>query len=183
MKIRTWSKTGLLNNVLYSRIKLRCLFLTGFLLVLFSSSISGQSYSGKVISSENKLEIHDVQILDSLNNVIETTDQNGRFFITSEGKFTCIKEGYYKKEFLVNTAGMTIVEMKEKPFSLAEVLIKSNHFHSELKHISSSIAVIPLSQIKSNDGVNIAPILNSVPGVYMHNGTLNTNRITIRRLI
>lgn len=180
MKIKTWSKTGLLNSVLLTKIKSRYLFLTGFLLVLFSSSLRGQSYSGKVISSENKLEIHAVQILDSLNNVIETTDQNGRFFITSKGRFTCIKEGYYQKEFLVNTAGMTIVEMVEKPFSLAEVLIKSNHFQSELKHIAASIAVIPLSQIKSNDGVNIAPILNSVPGVYMHNGTLNTNRITIR---
>ena len=180
MKIKIWSKTGLLNKVLPRRMEPRYLFLTGFLFILFSSSLRGQSYAGKVISLENKLEIQQVQIIDSLQNVIETTDQNGKFLLKSQGTYTCIKEGYYPKEFIVNSTGMSIVEMEEKPFSLAEVIIKSNHFQSELKYISSSIAVIPLSQIKSNDGVNIAPILNSVPGVYMHNGTLNTNRITIR---
>ena len=162
------------------KLQTKCSFRIVFLLLLISSTLRGQSYTGKVISSENKLEIHEVQILDSLNTVIETTGLNGQFLLNSLGTFTCTKEGYYSKVFVVNTSGMTLVEMIEKPFSLAEVLIKSNHFQSELKQISSSIAVIPLSQIKSNDGVNIAPILNSVAGVYMHNGTLNTNRITIR---
>lgn len=180
MKTKIWSKTGLLNKKLSCGNPSPYLFLIALLFILISQTLKGQSYAGKVISSENKLEIYGVQILDSLHKVIEITDQNGKFLLMAKGTYTCHKEGYYPKKFLVNIAGMTVVEMVEKPFSLAEVLIKSNHFQSELKYISSSIAVIPLSQIKSNDGVNIAPILNSVPGVYMHNGTLNTNRITIR---
>jgi len=180
MKTKIRSKTGLSNKVLPCAAPSRYLFLVALQFILISSSLKGQSYTGKVISSENKLEIYGVQILDSLQNVIETTNQNGKFLLMASGTFTCRKEGYYPQIFNVNTTGMTVVEMVEKPFSLAEVLIKSNHFQSELKYISSSIAVIPMSQIKSNDGVNIAPILNTVPGVYMHNGTLNTNRITIR---
>ena len=180
MKTKIWSKTGLSNNILSCSAPSRYLFLIALQFILISSSLKGQSFAGKVISSENKLEIYGVQILDSLDNVIQTTDQNGKFLLKAEGTYTCRKAGYHSQTFLVNTAGMTIVEMVEKPLSLAEVLIKSNHFQSELKYISSSIGIIPLSQIKSNDGVNIAPVLNSVPGVYMHNGTLNTNRITIR---
>ncbi len=165
---------------MYSILQSKSWFSIAFLALAISSSLRGQSYIGKIISSENKLEIHAVQILDSLNTLIETTDQNGQFSLYQQGTYTCIKEGYYQQVFVVNTNGMTIVEMIEKPLSLAEVVVKSDHFQSELRKISSSIAVIPLSQIKSNDGVNIAPILNTVPGVYMHNGTLNTNRITIR---
>ncbi len=165
---------------MYSSLRLKCLFFIALFIISFSSSLWGQSYNGKVISSENKLAIHQVKILDSLNTLVVMTDQNGQFSLLHQGLYTCTKEGYYQQTFNVNAKGMTIVELVEKPFSLAEVVVKSDHFQSELRNISSSIAVIPLAQIKSNDGVNIAPILNTVPGVYMHNGTLSTNRITIR---
>ncbi|WP_434020510.1 TonB-dependent receptor [Lutimonas sp.] len=150
------------------------------LLFIVSPSIWGQTYQGKVLSAENKLELQHAQILDSLNGLLEMTDQYGEFTLTKSGKFTCVKEGYYPKTFTVNSTGLTIIELEEEPFSLSEVVIKTDNFQSELRKISASIAVIPTTQIKSNNGVNIAPILNTVPGVYMHNGTLNTNRITIR---
>lgn len=155
-------------------------YVIGIALLLVSQTIWSQTYTGKVLSAENKLELHNVQILDSLQNLVHTTDQYGHFTLKSIGSYTCVKEGYFKKSFVVKSEGLTIVELDEVPLTLAEVVVKTDNFQSELKKISAAIALIPQTQIKSNSGVNITPVINSVPGVYMHNGTLNTNRITIR---
>ena len=156
----------------------------GLIIILLSFSISsslyGQSSQGKVISLENKLAIPEVEITDENGKKVEISDYNGLFFLKSPGEYRFDKKGYISKTISIQGSKFILVEMSEKPLDLAEVVIKSSNFQSELKEISSSISVISENLIKSNDGVNIAPILNSVPGVYMHNGALNTNRITIR---
>lgn len=149
-------------------------------LFLLSSSLNGQSFQGKIISSENKLAVQDVVITDSQNSELGRSDYNGLFEIKSPGTYTFSKQGYFPKTIEIQESGFLLIELEEKPLDLSEVVIKSSHFQSELKEISAAISVISETQIQSNDGINIAPILNSVPGVYMHNGALNTNRITIR---
>lgn len=145
-----------------------------------SSSLNGQSIRGKVISMENKLAIGEVEITDDNGEKVEISDYNGLFLLKSPGNYTFDKKGYISKTMSIQESKFILVEMNEKPLDLAEVIIKSSHFQSELKEVSASLSVISENLIKSNDGINIAPIINSVPGVYMHNGTLNTNRITIR---
>jgi len=149
-------------------------------LFLLSSSLNGQSFQGKIISSENKLAVQDVVITDGQNSELGRSDYNGLFEIKSPGTYTFSKQGYFPKTIEIQESGFLLIELEEKPLDLSEVVIKSSHFQSELKEIAAAISVISETQIHSNDGINIAPILNSVPGVYMHNGALNTNRITIR---
>ena len=149
--------------------------------LLVSISVAGQTRNGKVISAENGLEIHDVAIAsDSLQLLIVKTDKNGLFSLTAPGKYVFSKKGYFSKIITLDNPGFTVIELNEVPLKLDEVLIKTNHFQSELRKISSSISLIPAKVIQSGSGVNIAPVLNTTPGVYMHNGTLSTNRITIR---
>lgn len=145
-----------------------------------SSSLNGQSIQGKVISLENKLAIGEVEITDDNGKKVEISDYNGLFLLKSPGNYTFDKKGYISKTISIQGSEFILVEMNEKPLDLAEVIIKSSHFQSKLKEVSASVSVISENLIRSNDGINIAPIINSVPGVYMHNGTLNTNRITIR---
>ena len=144
------------------------------------SSLHGQSIQVKVISSENAIEITGAGIRD-LSGVLKCeTDENGMCNLQEEGTYNISKEGYDSKTVKLEENGLTVVELFEKPQNLNEVLIKTNHFQSELKKIPASIELISTDVIQSNNGVNIAPVLNSAPGVYMHNGTLSTNRITIR---
>ena len=63
---------------------------------------------------------------------------------------------------------------------LNEVVVKSSHFKSNLKTTPSAITVLNKSFVSMGNTINIAPILNTTPGLFMHNGTLTTNRITIR---
>ncbi len=144
------------------------------------SSLHGQNVQVKVISSENAIEITGAGIRD-LSGVLNCeTDENGMCLLKEAGTYNISKEGYEPKTLKLEENGLTVVELFEKPQNLNEVLIKSNHFQSELKKIPASISLISADVIQSNNTVNIAPVLNSSPGVYMHNGTLSTNRITIR---
>lgn len=156
-------------------------FLLSIFIICFSSlSLTGQSINGKVINSEHKLAVSGVDIIDSKGAKVSMSNENGLFELLALGSYQFKKDGYVSKTVDLQQSTFVIVELVAKPFELSEITIKSDHFQGELKEISSAISVISENQIKSNDGVNIAPILNSVPGVYMHNGTLNTNRITIR---
>ena len=154
------------------------------ILIIFIGSISpsliSQNCNGKVISAESGLEIADVLILDSLKIQIAKTTLNGLFSLEATGTYFFNKEGYISKTISFDSKEFLVVEMSERPLQLNEVLIKTNNFQSELKKISASISLISEKEIQSNDLINLAPVLNMNPGVYMQNGTLTTNRITIR---
>jgi iron complex outermembrane receptor protein len=52
--------------------------------------------------------------------------------------------------------------------------------NGKLLNRSTPTTILTPSNFQRNDGFTLAPVLNQTPGVYMHNGTLNTNRISIR---
>ncbi|MCA0933171.1 TonB-dependent receptor [Lutimonas saemankumensis] len=150
------------------------------ILLFYSFDLKAQKFQGKILSKDNRIPLDGVLICNSSKTDSILSDINGFFQINVPGAYSFSKNGYHSKEVIVESSSFILVILEEKPFELSEVVIKSNHFQSELKKISASISIIPESRIKSNDGLNFAPILNSAPGVYMHSGTLNTNRITIR---
>ena len=150
------------------------------LLVLLSIQAIGQVNSGKVVSRENSIALYEVEITDDSGKVIGRTDEQGFFSIERPGSYHFHKEGYFPKTLVFDSDEFTMVALEEEPQNLSEVLIKTDNFQTELRKIASSISLLSPIEIQSNDQVNIAPVLNMTPGVYMHNGTLTTNRITIR---
>lgn len=158
----------------------RRLYMLVVFIGLISSPLISQNYRGKVISAESGLEIVNVKILDSLQIQIAKTTGNGLFSLETAGSYFFNKEGYFPITIRLYDKKFRVIEMNERPLQLNEVLIKTNNFQSELKKISASISLISEKEIQSNDLINLAPVLNMNPGVYMQNGTLTTNRITIR---
>jgi iron complex outermembrane receptor protein len=63
---------------------------------------------------------------------------------------------------------------------LGEIVISSDLFESKKKDFAGSVTGIQPKTIDQSNSLYLQPILNSVPGVYMQSGALNTNRITIR---
>lgn len=64
--------------------------------------------------------------------------------------------------------------------ALSEVILIGSPIKNTLQKTASSIALISAKEINQTDGVILTPVLNKTAGVYMQQGTLNTNRITIR---
>ena len=116
---------------------------------------------------------------------------NEKYFSDSEGKFNIkIKSFpstlffsspvYYEKNLEINNEKNLEIFLTNKGLLLEEIIVKSEINKKKLKYASSSISLIKNIQSKKSSDLSIESGLNEIPGVYMHSGALNTNRITIR---
>ncbi len=64
--------------------------------------------------------------------------------------------------------------------NIPEVVIRSTLIADSLQRIPASISVLDKGDLTGNNGAAIASAMNTLPGIYMQQGALNTNRITIR---
>lgn len=64
--------------------------------------------------------------------------------------------------------------------ALSEVILIGSPIKNTMQKSASSVALISAKEISQTDGVILTPLLNKTTGVYMQQGALNTNRITIR---
>jgi len=64
--------------------------------------------------------------------------------------------------------------------SIAEIEVTATMLEGNLKSVSGSISVLGSEQIATHDQITITQQFNSLPGIYMHSGNFNTNRIVIR---
>jgi len=71
-------------------------------------------------------------------------------------------------------------QVKKDTIGLSELIVKTLPIQNSIQNSAASVFIIPEKEIKQADGVILTPILNKVPGVYMQQGSLNTNKITIR---
>lgn len=117
------------------------------------------------------------------------TDENGNFALTittdgqQEIEFEYIgyhlktlkldsEKNHYEISMLSGSVGMKVIVSRPR--------MSMNEENMKLLNRSTPTTIIPKGDLERNDGFSFAPVLNQVPGVFMHNGTLNTNRITIR---
>ncbi len=79
---------------------------------------------------------------------------------------------------------LIILEVKSQTLkdttALSEVVLIGSPIKNTLQKTASSVGLISAKEISQTDGVILTPLLNKTAGVYMQQGTLNTNRITIR---
>lgn len=155
-----------------------------FVLVLvylfFSFSYFAQDIQGKVVDRKNTLELSDVRIISTDSTVSTITSENGAFQVPKSGKYVFSKQGYEIKNVEILANLYVVVQLEAIPNQLNEIVIVSNNFQGQLKTLPTAISALSSKDIQLNNSINIAPVLNTIPGVFMHNGTLTTNRITIR---
>ncbi|MHA3787336.1 TonB-dependent receptor [Flavobacterium hauense] len=64
--------------------------------------------------------------------------------------------------------------------TLNEVIISNYHINDSLLNAPASIGVLSSAQLQRSNNIDISASLNTLSGVYMQSGGLNTNRISIR---
>ncbi|AOW20303.1 TonB-dependent receptor domain-containing protein [Urechidicola croceus] len=153
---------------------------TLIILLFFSINSFAQEIQGKVIESENSIELSNVQIFNSENIEITTTNNNGIFILPTPGSYTFKKEGFQNKTIDLKSSKFVIIELNVLPENLNEIQITASNLNSQIKSLPTAISVISTKEIENSDNVNMTSILNTVPGVVVHNGTLTTNKINIR---
>lgn len=84
--------------------------------------------------------------------------------------------------FLLFSFGISPVfsQIKQDTIAISEIILRASPIKNLLKNSASSVSVIDMIDIDKSDGIILTPVLNKIPGVFMQQGALNTNRITIR---
>ncbi|TSE05708.1 TonB-dependent receptor [Aquimarina algiphila] len=158
-----------------------------FLLLILVCSFPAYSQlnvTGTVIDSSNNLPIENAKVLDVGSNVSILTDVNGKFSIKALGKIEFSKEGYAGVYILIdkdNYSKDKHIEITLFPITeLTQVLIEDYFRPQPHKYATDAVSTITANDINRGNPIELHPVLNRVAGVFMQNGTLNTNRITIR---
>lgn len=71
-------------------------------------------------------------------------------------------------------------QVKKDTTALSEIIVDASPIKNVLQNTASSIVLISKADINRTDGILLTPVLNKIPGVFMQQGALNTNRISIR---
>ena len=71
-------------------------------------------------------------------------------------------------------------QIKKDTIGLTELIVKSLPIQNSIQNSAASISILSKEEIKQTDGVILTTVLNKIPGIYMQQGSLNTNKITIR---
>lgn len=65
-------------------------------------------------------------------------------------------------------------------YELDEIIIESDLFQNKKIDFAGSVTGLNIEKITIANNLYLQPLLNTIPGVHMQSGALNTNRITIR---
>lgn len=131
--------------------------------------------------NDSRKPIKNAKIIDEITKETSYTNDSGIFSMISSGKIEISASGFISKNIKIYATDQDIkITLYQIKNQLDQVFIKSNAIPKKLKNTSESITILKHHQIQKGNTLELHPILNQVPGVFMQSGTLNTNRITIR---
>lgn len=108
------------------------------------------------------------------------TDLDGKFRLyTAAKKLIVSYTGFKVQELILTDASHYQVVLQADYVSLSGPLIGGESI-SNKRVKEPGLSVLEKTQVERNSETSFAPILNQMPGVIMHEGTLSTNRIAVR---
>jgi iron complex outermembrane receptor protein len=154
---------------------------TFFILLFLPVWVFSQT-RGLVIDQQTRLPLENARVI-LPDSVIIHTNVAGIFYIPEsgvKGKLHIKHIGYFSQEYTVLGREDILIEMLPDPRELTEVQVSATQFSGKLKYQPGNISLLIRENIRFNSQEHISGWLNQVPGIFMHHGTYNTNRLTIR---
>ncbi|HEY4786173.1 MAG TPA: TonB-dependent receptor plug domain-containing protein, partial [Bacteroidales bacterium] len=138
---------------------------------------------GQVVDAESNEPIYGATI--SINRITETqTDKYGRFILNNVADKADILVAYlgyqdFSGFININNKEM-VIRLIPNPHQLSEVVVSDQMQTQKLKSLPGNYSQLSNLDLQRSSSVTVADYLNQVPGVFMQQGALNTNRLTIR---
>ena len=162
----------------------RIVLITSFLFYFLVPSFGQHIFKGKVIDGHTKRPILYANVSIVGTTVGTNTDFHGNFMLDYNQVSVKLEFSYigYETQIIDATpvTDLQIVlnrQIDKRVGTLAGVIVNRSPIEQT---IPAPIFKTTSEMIRSNSGISPEPILNLTPGVLMHSGALNTNRITIR---
>lgn len=157
-----------------------------FLLLIFLAASSSYSFcqqivSGFVFDQANDLAISGAMVTCEVDTTI--TDVNGLFrfdLVNTPTQLTVSSLGYEKLTLDVSDKKNIRISLVPEVKELNQVIVSSGLSSSKIIDAATSISTINQMELRRDHPFSFSSSMNRVSGVFMHAGTLNTNRITIR---
>ncbi len=152
--------------------------------LLVTTPVVAQQVTGRVLDAVNNEPLVGANLSDSTRTKGTTTDDLGHFSwdIAANGSTIYVNHlGYQELKITVTGDKRSLrILMPATAHQLPQMIVSASNTSSKLLEIPYSVSVISRNEIERDNGTNIADPINRIPGLYMHSGTLNTNRITVR---
>lgn len=157
--------------------------ITFFLLMMFGLSLTqSQQHQFQLIDAADMKGIAKADIYYKQTLIIKT--QNGFFSISDPilpALFTIKSDGYSDLTIRLNPkSSIQNIYLKQNELAISEIILRSTLIPQNLQDIPAAVNLIGQKEFDRNDGVTILESLGTVPGLYINQGAINTNRITIR---
>ena len=156
------------------------------ILLSLSQCITAQIISGKVMDKHKKAGLISAEVTVYKNGIpINTTTTNfqGEYEIQTKGgdELEATYLGYDKTRQKINLNKENNIYLKEGYTFSSSIQIKRDPVIIKAKYKTrSNYTSIDQEEIRAISPQNPQKLYNNIPGLYMHAGALNTNRITIR---
>ncbi|WP_299437315.1 TonB-dependent receptor [uncultured Aquimarina sp.] len=152
-----------------------------FLLFSITHTINAQfEISGLVIDKTTLIPINNATILDVKTGNKVLSNNQGTFELLSNGVIEVSYSGYLTQKIITLENQSLTISLVPEINQLQEVFINNQSIPLLEKYATDAVTTLNKQEINRGNTIELHPILNKVPGVFMQNGTLNTNRITIR---
>lgn len=144
----------------------------------------GQQVNGKIINQHSGDAVAYAALLVKETGERMVSGANGEFNMEVTELPVTIKVsalGFVEKSFELQS-GRTFHEIYMEPQveGLAQVILESTLLPSLVRQTPASVGVLTSENFDRVDQTNILNSINTVPGIYVHRGALNTNKLSIR---
>ncbi|MHA7057985.1 TonB-dependent receptor domain-containing protein [Aquimarina sp. M1] len=136
--------------------------------------------SGHIIDNYTSSPLENVTIEDIETGHKVFSKNDGTFKIRSNGTLQVSFTGYITKKIKITNDQNITISLVPELYKLQEVLVSSQSIPIQKKYATDAVNILNTNELNRGNTIELHPILNKVPGVFMQSGTLNTNRITIR---
>lgn len=153
------------------------------LFFLIVPPLYSQHLKGQIVNSTTSEGLENVTVL-AASEVVAVSDEKGNFLI--ENVQFPIRLQFRALGFVTLTRFFEkspldlIISLLPSTENLSEVTIRSTLIDTKLQHTPAAIGVLSPEDLARTEAVNFIDNLNYVPGVYINQGALNTNKINIR---
>ena len=155
-----------------------------FAFMLSITNSSAQQIQGNIIDAITLEPIQNAKVLYVGSEVVVFSDKQG-FFKIEVDRIPAILEisatNYELKEVEINTKNSSLkFYLISTSELLSEVLVNGALIPNNLQKSPASISILTSKDLDKADNSNFAQIFNSVPGIYVNQGALNTTKLNIR---
>lgn len=153
------------------------------LVFFYFGNLSAQTISGRILDAFTNEPLQNVQISSEEGIATLLSDASGYFSIAVENlpvNLIFDKQGYGRKVLQITSAENNLIYLAPAEGSLSEVVLRSTMIPQELLETPAAVSVLSASDLERFDETNIMQNFSTVAGVNVHQGALNTNKMSIR---